>query len=353
MSQVVTHESWLERIGGSIKGILFGIVLFVAAFPVLFLNEGRAVKTAKALQEGKTAVVEASTEAIDSEHEGQFVHVVGQATTDAVLEDELFGVSVNAIRLDRHVEMLQWREREDRETRKQFGGKTETVTTFSYTQAWSPELINSSRFHEATTHQNPTDIPFQQQTKETSDVFVGPYRLPKSLIQQITTTQPLEVKLEEVQKEWAEGLRPYNDAKTNYKGFYWSRSNDTGSQIGDVRVLFAVTRPTEVSIMAQQTRDTFTPFVASNGRPLNMLTVGNATAEQMIATSAAQNSMWTWILRAVGAMVMFAGIILVTRPLSVLADVLPPVGAVVEMGTGLVALLITGSAFRCYLRGSG
>ena len=40
---------------------------------------------------------------------------------------------------------------------------------------------------------------------------------------------------------------------------------------------------------------------------------------------------------------MFFGLTLVVRPLSVLADVLPPVGSLVEMGTGFVALLVSAS----------
>jgi hypothetical protein len=344
MSQVVTHESWFGRLGGSIKGVVVGLILFAISFPVLFLNEGRAVNTAKALQEGAISVVEASSLTIDPANEGKFVHVTDQASTDAILEDELFGISVNGIRLNRRVEMLQWKEKQEEQTRQKIGGGTETVTTYSYEREWSPELITSSRFREAATHHNPTSMPFQQLTKEASDVFVGSFRLPKVLTQQITVTEPLEVALDKVQKEWAEGLRPYRDDATGANGFYWSRaSGGSEPQIGDVRVLFTVTRPVEVSIMAQQIRDTFTPFTASNGRQLNMLTVGTVSADQMIATATAENSMWTWGLRAVGAILMVVGLSLMARPLSVLADVLPPVGAVVEMGTGLVALLIAGA----------
>ena len=75
MSQVVTHESWLGRLGGSIKGVVAGLLLFAISFPTLFLNEGRAVNAAKALQEGATSVVEASSKTINHEHEGKFVHV--------------------------------------------------------------------------------------------------------------------------------------------------------------------------------------------------------------------------------------------------------------------------------------
>jgi hypothetical protein len=344
MSQVVTHESWFSRLGGSIKGVVVGLILFAISFPILFLNEGRAVNTAKALQEGATSVIEASSQTIDPANEGKFVHVTDQASTDAILEDELFGISVNGIRLNRRVEMLQWKEKQEQQQRKKIGGGTETVTTYSYEREWSPELITSSRFQEATAHHNPASMPFEQLTKEASDVFVGSFRLPKALAQQITVTEPLEVSLDKVQKEWAEGLRPYRDDATGANGFYWSRaSGSSESQIGDVRVLFSVTRPVEVSIMAQQIRDTFTPYTASNGRQLNMLAVGTVSADQMIATAAAENSMWTWVLRAVGAILMLIGLSLIVRPLSVLADVLPPVGAVVEMGTGLVALVIAGA----------
>ena len=45
----VTSEGWGSRIMESIKGILVGIVLFVAAFPLLFLNEGCAVKMSRSL----------------------------------------------------------------------------------------------------------------------------------------------------------------------------------------------------------------------------------------------------------------------------------------------------------------
>jgi hypothetical protein len=51
-----SSQGWFSRLGGAIKGILFRMVMFVVAFPLLFWNEGRAVKTAKSLAEGRGAV---------------------------------------------------------------------------------------------------------------------------------------------------------------------------------------------------------------------------------------------------------------------------------------------------------
>ena len=48
----VTRASWFSRITESIKAVLIGLVLFFAAFPLLWWNEGRAVQTARSLDEG-------------------------------------------------------------------------------------------------------------------------------------------------------------------------------------------------------------------------------------------------------------------------------------------------------------
>jgi hypothetical protein len=45
-----TTESWGSRLMGSIKGVAFGLLLFFAAFFVLWWNEGRSVETYKSLQ---------------------------------------------------------------------------------------------------------------------------------------------------------------------------------------------------------------------------------------------------------------------------------------------------------------
>ena len=39
----VSHTSWGGRIKTSFKGLLFGLILFLGAFPLLFWNEGRAI----------------------------------------------------------------------------------------------------------------------------------------------------------------------------------------------------------------------------------------------------------------------------------------------------------------------
>ncbi|MCI5157840.1 MAG: hypothetical protein D3906_05255, partial [Candidatus Electrothrix sp. AUS1_2] len=76
----VTSESWFGRIGGAIKGIIFGFILFLIAFPLLFWNEGRAVKTYKSLKEVSGAVISVLADQVDPNNEGKLVHLSGRAS---------------------------------------------------------------------------------------------------------------------------------------------------------------------------------------------------------------------------------------------------------------------------------
>ena len=118
----ITEESWFSRIGGAIKGIVIGLVLFIAAFPILFWNEGRAVREYKTLNEGAGNVITLPQATVSAGNEGRLVHVTGWAETDETLVDPEFSVAVNAIKLRRRVEMYQWEENEKRKSKKKLGG---------------------------------------------------------------------------------------------------------------------------------------------------------------------------------------------------------------------------------------
>ena len=118
----VTSQGWFSRIFDSIKSVLVGLLLFVVSFPLLFWNEGRAVETAKSLQEGAKTVVSVSADAVDQGNAGKLVHMSGQATPTETLEDPDFGVSASVIRLVRKAEMFQWEEEKKSETKTKLGG---------------------------------------------------------------------------------------------------------------------------------------------------------------------------------------------------------------------------------------
>jgi hypothetical protein len=111
-------------------------------------------------------------------------------------------------------------------------------------------------------------------------------------------------------------------------------------RIGDMRVVFRVVYPHDVSLIAKQHGDTFVEYTAKNGRKLSYLRDGIADAAEMFESARSGNALVTWLLRLAGFLMMFFGLSAVLKPLSVLADVLPILGDIVGIGAGLVAGLV-------------
>lgn len=330
----VSSQSWFSRIGGSIKGILMGLLLFVVAFPLLFWNEGRAVKTHKTLKEGGKTVITVASDSVDASNEGKLVHVTGLADTDATLADPVFGVSEKALKLKRTVEMYQWNEKSQSTTKKKLGGGTETTKEYSYSQGWSDKLANTADFEHPEGHENPASMPYRSEEQVANNVSFDAFTLSPSLVSRINNFKPLAITGEAPLPEAIQDVARLFDG-----GFYFG-TNSAAPQVGDVRVKFDVVKPSEVSVIAKQTGNTFKPYVAKASGTIELLQVGVYTADEMIEAAQASNRMMTWIVRLVGFLLMMGGLNLVFKPLSVVADVLPIAGTIVGAGTGVVSFLL-------------
>lgn len=338
MSVVVSNQSWLGRIRESFKSFLVGFALFIAAFPVLFLNEGRAVRTEKSLKEGQGAVVTVPADRVDAANDQKLVHLSGQATTEEKLSDPEFGIAANAIKLRRNVEMYQWQEKKESTTEKRAGGSTETKTTYTYSKGWSGGVADSSSFNEATGHENPSSIPYQNHEETAQKVTVGAFNLTPSLVGMMDEFEPVPV--DDQAATLPEALKA--KVKVHDSGYYLGAEPQT-PQVGDVRISFAAVKPADVSVVSKQTGNTFEAYHASAGMDIEMLKRGVHTAKDMFESALAQNTMLTWILRAVGFVMMFLGLVMFFRPLSVLGDVVPFIGSMLAFGTGIFALAISGA----------
>lgn len=325
---------WFSRIGNSIKGILGGIVLIVIAFPVLFFNEGRAVKTSKDLNQGAKECVIANSESVDAANDGKLVHLSGMATANGALADDQFAVKAEALILKRNVEMYQWKENTETQTKKKLGGSEEKTTTYTYEKIWQSGRIDSGKFKKPSGHENPSSS-LSAQSWTASPITLGAFTLSSGLASQIDNFSALTLQKPETE------TAPIDGRKVHFSsGRYYLGDNPASPAIGDVKVSYQTAMPTQVSVIAQQTAKSFSAFTGGSGTAINMLQVGNHSAETMFASAHATNKMFTWILRVVGFVVMFFGFSLVFKPLSVVADVLPIAGTIVGVGTGIVAFLL-------------
>lgn len=326
----VSHQSWFSRIGSAIKGIFFGLIIFVIAFPLLFWNEGRAVRRQKTLEEGSGLVMSVSADRVDPANDGKLIHVTGTADTTETLKDPVFGVSANALKIRRDVEMYQWEEKEKKNTRKKIGGGTTTTTTYSYSKTWSSSVIHSSNFKQAGDHQNPGNMPYASETWTANPVTLDAYTLSSSLLGKINTYTSLAV---DADTSAPAGMQKVGD-------IFYRGENPASPEIGDIRVTFQKVPATPVSIVAKQVQNTFEPYTSKNGGKLELLEIGTFSAEAMFTQAQADNRTMTWLIRGGGFLLMWIGLGMMLKLLSVLADVLPFLGNIIGAGTSLIAGLV-------------
>ncbi len=339
----VTSTSLFSRLGSSIRGILFGILIFLLAFPLLFWNESRAVQRARTLNEGAGIVQTISPDTIDSSMQAKLVHMTGQATTEDVLEDTAFGISANAIKLNRVVEMYQWKQTSKSETKTKTGGSQETVTTYDYEQVWSPSLISSTDFKVPTGHQNPTTMAFTSENWTASTVNLGAYTLSESQTSRISGSEALPINA-----ATAEAIEQITNTavQVSEDWLYLDKYVATAApRIGDTRIKFEIVPENTVSIVAQQEGNSFTAYDSKHGSIINLLTMGPKTAEEMFSAAKQANTAMTWGLRVLGYFMMSGGLAAIFGPLVVLASILPFLGNLLGMGTrfisGIIAFFFT------------
>jgi hypothetical protein len=160
-------------------------------------------------------------------------------------------------------------------------------------------------------------------------LFLGAFVLSPSLVQEIhnwlaaavDTSAPLPSSL-------GSGGMAY------HRGFYMSQDPEAQA-IGDIRISFNVVHPGPVSLIAAQQGQTFRAYATDAGGSIHMLQADSYTAAEMFKTAHFHNRLLTRGVRAGGLMLMFVGLVIVLKPLSVFADVIPLVGNLIEAGTGI------------------
>ena len=329
-----TSQSWFSRLKSAFTGIFVGILLVIAASVLLFWNEGRAVKRYKTLVEGAGLVLSVPAARVDAENEGKLVHITGKAVTKEVLKDPLLGVAVNALRLVRKVEMLQWSQKSDSETKKKVGGSTETVTTYSYELNWSADPIDSTKFKQPEGHQNTATFPATSETFSAQKVTVGAFSLNPSQISQSGSEKALALTARNVP-----GGRIGNSEVVEQTGILYTGSA-AHDQAGDVRISMQVAYPAVISLVARQTGDTFRPYKTTVGGTISLLSAGTVPADEMFQGAITSNTILTWVLRFVGFILMMVGFVMMLRILSVAGDLIPFIGSIIGAGTGFVAFIL-------------
>lgn len=320
----VTEEGWLSRLASSVVGWLLGGLLFLGSFVVLYWNEGRPDAGSLAAQ-----AVEVSAERAAGLPQGKLVAAHGTLQAAAPLGDAYLQAG-DYLSLSRRSEMYAWVEHRETKTEKKLGGGERKITRHTYQQEWTSHPSQSSSFKQPAGHQNPVlavkseDLHAQGMRVGALAVEAGRLSLPSSQALRLRPDQVLQGKL---------------DGEHLYLG----GAQAGQPKVGDVRLSYeALPSRQEVTAFGAVQGDRLVPFEAG-GQSLYRAFPG--TKAQAVAGMHQEHKAMTWILRVVGFLCMWGGMMLGLGPIHVLMDVIPFLG---DLGRGLsgvmtflVALVLT------------
>lgn len=382
-----TTTGYGARLKNSFGGISTGFIMLLAATALLWWNEGRAVKTQKMLDEAQGAYVEMKNiQKVDPQYEGKLVYATGPATTADSLADPILGVKDIALTIHRKVEYYQWVEHSRQEKRDKLGGGEETVTTYTYKKEWKEEPQESADFHDPQyKNSNFVLMNIGSATFTADSVTFGAYHLNNSQVaalpanRQLTPTIPIET-MRMLDQNVRQTYRSRNPATATTATAETIKSDTAGSvsksdstakaatpqngapaiefvhiagntiyiglspmgtpAIGDVRITYTKAAPTNVSIMARVSGNTFANYKAKNGKSFSAIAAGTQTADEIIEGKQAAGGMWTWALRIFGVMLAIGGLKGIFGFLETILKVIPPLAGILGFGVRIVCSIV-------------
>jgi hypothetical protein len=346
----VSKRGWGTNIMNSIKGVVFGLILFVGSFVVLWTNEGR-----QDMSEAANLCNAIKPDIIQTDAEGKPVSVSAKITSEETLGDPEFLVPGEYITLSRKVEMFAWVESTSSEEKKKLGGGTETVTTYTYEKKWasSPSQTGSFRYPEG--HENPVltieDKAFTVQSAKVGIYFVNvdslslPGENPLSLTpNMLSVGQSRSAGNTIIQKTATGGdvivEGASSDLPGNYRlegGYLFSGKGSLQSPAsGDIRIQFsAFLENTYVTVFGKLQGDRIVPFMFEGEHKLYR--AFTAERDEAIAILHKEYKTVGWILRIVGFIMMWMGLTMFFGPINAVLDVVPILGSV---GRGIVSFVM-------------
>jgi len=366
----ITTKSWGARIIDSIKGVLFGLLMFVVSFGVLYWNEGRVDMSKIA----KTAIEIESMSKAQTETNNQLVSTTGILESDENIGDS-FLKEGKYISIERNVEMYSWQEDQQSSTKNDVGGSETTETTYTYQKVWTSNPDNSSDFAKPEGHQNP-QMSLNRNSIKVKKAKIGIYDidmdhvvLPESKEIQLdsdmvilengmsladnrylfksngSTMSSPEVGLADNQYIRNNGTT-MSSPEVGLADDQYIRSNVStmsSPEVGDIRISYSVIyNPLETATIFGKldvSNQKISSYYAKQNTELYRIFEG--TRDTAISTMETEHSTFTWVLRAVGFALMWFGLMALLGPISVFLDIMPVFGSISRAGVGLVTFIVS------------
>jgi hypothetical protein len=350
----VTTQGYGNRIMSAIVGVPIGLLLIVIAIGLLYWNEGR-VDPSKIAQKS----VPVNSQQVESGANGKFISVTGPVVASQLLGDGTYLQPGQYAAVQRVVEEYAWVEDQSSQSQNNTGGSQTTTTTYTYKEEWTDSVADSSTFHDPTGHQNPAK-PLDDTTVKAATAKVGAYTIdPQTIslpsLQPVslsssntiltgqTTSSPPAVPATSVPA-------PSNTTTTttpapallsnltlaNSTYLFAGSGSLSAPQLGDIRISYlALPAGTNVTVFGLLTGSSLAKYTDPQGYSMYNLQFGDRNTA--IATLHNQYETLTWILRVVGIVMIWIGLMMLLAPLNIILDFLPIAGEI----SGGITLIVT------------
>lgn len=316
-------------------------------------NEGRTVRTARDLAEGRENVIEIPlSAALQNSGDMTLIHTSGTTSTNDIISDPVFGVSASSlgatgssfsnssstpalVKLSRSIEIYQWQERTTSTKRNTAGGGTRTTTEYSYSKGWSSSLADSDSFGPSGNNEpiywngelveNPDSIPFTSDRWTADPIFLGDLTLSTSAVSRLNDFETVTaVSISDVPDASLQAdLTDYNSGR----GLYYGNGTNSQPQVGDLRLSWAAVPTSTISVIGEvSTSNELASWTTSRMGELLLVDSGVRTSGEMFQKAEDANTALAWVLRVAGFVAMTVSFVLMLQPLSTALDIIPFVG---------------------------
>lgn len=220
---------------------IVGVLLIVSSVIIICYSGYKTIKVLMNRSNLNNKINEVKSTIVDKNNNDKLVFMNGYLILNKDLEDREFNVSVRTSKLERIVEIYQYKEtKEDDET-------------YSYETDWYNELIDSSKFKNSE-YKNPSDIKYQSEVYY-NDAFLGAFKFNNKEIDDLG----LNSRYLDLDSEFA------SKNGFNISNEYYTTSKDIDfPEVGDIRISFRYNNSNSASVIAKQSNNMFEDYKLNN-----------------------------------------------------------------------------------------
>lgn len=338
----VSRQGFGSRLMGAIIGVPVGIVLIFGSCILLYWNEGRTDYSKIA---AKSIPVQASQ--VDQSQNGKFVSVTGAVSTSQQIGDGAYLKPGSYIAVQRTVEEYAWVQTEHTQSQNNTGGASTNTTTYTYSEQWTEDPVDSSTFQYPQGHQNPPEALNDTKVEATS-AQVGAYSFDPQTIK-LPTLQDVSLSSADVTLPTSTTnptatatptTSPLSDLTIASPQYIYGGSGSLAApQVGAIRISYeALPSGTTATAFGQLNNGSLSAYTDPSNHTIYDLLLGDR--QTAIATLHNQYETTTWIIRGVGVGLIWLGLMMLFGPLDMLLDFIPIAGEIGGMLTFIITLPI-------------